>query len=159
MRYLCNKLLAIGGKTYHPGEVIPDGVILPERSGKLMRSGHISEMKGETGQNAVPGADETVIQIVVKASADGSEEAILARPEEIRRVFSVMQMDAADGVKVIAEVEEENVLILLHAADSRKTIKGAARERIDKLFPPEEEQSGASGDNACMGTDTEGDGA
>jgi len=44
-----------------------------------------------------------------------------------------MQMNAEDGSKEIAGVTSENVLVLLHAADSRKTIKNAAKEQAGKL--------------------------
>lgn len=36
------------------------------------------------------------------------------------------------SVKAITEVQNENVLILLHAVDSRKTIKDAAKKQADK---------------------------
>ena len=49
MRYLCIRQLIAGGTTYHPGEVIPDGVILPERSKKLARSGYLSNGSEKTG--------------------------------------------------------------------------------------------------------------
>lgn len=43
-------------------------------------------------------------------------------------------MNVDDGVKAIAEISSENVLILLHAADSRITVKNAAKKQADKLF-------------------------
>lgn len=49
MRYLCVRQLTAGGTTYHPGEIIPDGVILPERSKKLAGSGYVSVWSEETG--------------------------------------------------------------------------------------------------------------
>ena len=45
-----------------------------------------------------------------------------------------MQMNADEGVKVVTHVMSENVLILLHAVDGRKTIKDAAKKRADILF-------------------------
>ncbi len=46
-----------------------------------------------------------------------------------------MQLNAEDAARAVSGVESENVLILLHAADSRKTVKTAAKERADKLIP------------------------
>ena len=51
-----------------------------------------------------------------------------------------MQANADEGARMIAEVTDENILILLHVADSRKTIKNAARERAERLFPAREEE-------------------
>lgn len=131
MQYLCVKQLTAGGKTYNPGNVIPDNVILPERSSRLIKNGYISLINGKmnTFQN--------IIQISVKQDSDKENEQkvlIPAKPEEIQQVFSVMQLNTEEAAKVIVNITNENVLILLHAADSRKTIKNAAKEQAGKLF-------------------------
>ena len=80
--------------------------------------------------------DGTVI-ISVKGESDGengSATAVPATPEEIQEAFSIMQMNAEEGARAVAEVAKENVLILLHAADSRKAIKAAAKKQADSLF-------------------------
>lgn len=203
MQYLCVKQLTAGGKTFNPGSIIPDGVILPERSSKLIKNGYISKVNDEidenhdemytkeqvekileeaieeavnntvaemeqkqaelqeklqrasarqeelreelqrasAGQNelqsaaSIPYTESVVIDIIM--SADGENEqhmAVPAKPEEIQQVFSIMQLNAENGSKTIADVKSENVLILLHAADSRKTIKEAAKKQADNLF-------------------------
>lgn len=187
MEYLCLKQITVGGTTYNPGNVIPDGVIMPERSTKLIRNGYISKadklehkenqdnlftqeqvdkMLAEAIEEAVNNTIaemeqkqkelqkvlqqsaaelkefdsevfvDTVIIDIAMDSGEGNEQhmAIPANPEEIQRVFAIMQLNADEGAKAIAEVKSENVLILLHAADSRKTIKNAAKDRADKLF-------------------------
>lgn len=184
MQYLCRKQLPVGGETYRPGEIIPDGVILSERALALEKMGYISkvEPKGlfelderpaafytqeevdvmlseavematadaekkwkaklEEVQGHVAelketefGAYDGKIVIAVKGASDGQLTSIPASEEEIKQVFSIMQMNAEDGAKAIPDVESENVLILLHAADSRKTIKDAAKKQADKLLP------------------------
>lgn len=75
--------------------------------------------------------------IPVKRGSDGDNEpqmAVPATPEEIQQVFSIMQMNADEGAKAVANIMSENVLILLHAADGRKTIKDAAKKRADILL-------------------------
>lgn len=204
MRYLCIKQLTAGGVTYHPGEVIPDGGILPERSGKLLKSGYISEFSEETGQalGDVPkklftqeevvtmiaeavaevekkkvdqlaelqeyvaklseteaGAYDGTVQIAVKGASDGENgqfTTIPASTGEIQQVFSIMQLNAEEGARVVADVKSENVLILLHAADSRKTIKNAAKEQADKLFSIEGGLKESSKGNETTDTNTEG---
>lgn len=84
-----------------------------------------------------PGAYDGVVQVTVKGGADGQYTAIPASPEEIQQAFSIMQLNAEDGVRAIADVKSENVLILLHAADSRKTVRNAAKDQADKLFSTE----------------------
>ncbi len=199
MQYLCMKQLTIGGAAYYPGDIIPDGIILRERSGKLSRSGYISEfgMGEQQDQGDVLGklfTEEEVQAIVADAVAAAEREraARLAElqehaaelveiepgafesavpvtifgeeedmafhllPEEINQVFSIMQLKADEGVKKIDDVTNENVLILLHAADSRKTIKNAAKEQADKLFPAKGVSDVTSGNHGAAGDNPEG---
>ena len=184
MQYLCRKQLPAGGGTYRPGEIIPDGVILPERALALEKMGYISkvEPKGLFEEDSRPalfytqgdidtmiseavalaraetekewagrvaelqghaarldetglGAYDGMVTISVKGASNGQCTAIPASVEEIQKVFVIMQLNAEDAARAVSGVESENVLILLHAADSRKTVKTAAKERADKLIP------------------------
>lgn len=102
---------------------------------------------------------EGAVIIPVKGGSDGDNEqqtAVPATPEEIQQVFSIMQMNATDGAEAIAGVKSENVLILLHAADSRKTIKDAAKKQADNIFSTSDSQNESVGGNATTGTNMEG---
>ena len=90
------------------------------------------------------------------AGDNGQQTAVPATPEEIQQVFSIMQMNASDGAEAIAGVKSENVLILLHAADTRKTIKDAAEKQADNIFSTFNDSNEATGGNATTGTNTEG---
>lgn len=96
-------------------------------------------MKAELVEMEFVDVPETVL-ITVNRESDGENEQSTAVPatlEEIQQVFSIMQLNAEEGAKAITEVQSENVLILLHATDSRKTIKNAAKEQVDNLFSTE----------------------
>lgn len=212
MQYLCERQLVLGGSTYNPGDIIPDGVVLDSRAGKLENSGYISVIRntqplpyssmaslphsGEVAMYTQEEVDQivaeaigeavnnTVIEmeqkqqelqqaaarlqeysgspvqaaVMVEAFGDNAQATVIpASPEEIKQVFSIMQMNAEDGAKEIAGVTSDNVLVLLHAADSRKTIKNAAKEQAGKLqhmdVPP------GTGCGSIAGSDAEGDGA
>ena len=56
MSYVCVKKLSLGGKTYYPGDTIPDGVILSGRVDKLKAYGYIAEQ--ETAPTAPKEPDE-----------------------------------------------------------------------------------------------------
>lgn len=117
---------------------------LQETAGVLQEEGFLSE--------------GTVI-IPVKGGSDGDNEqqtAVPATPEEIQQVFSIIQMNATDGAEAIARVKSENVLILLHAADTRKTIKDAAKKQADNLFSTSDSSNECVGGNETTGTNTEG---
>lgn len=106
-----------------------------------------------------PGAYNGTVQISVKCESDGENEQIMAvpaTPEEIQQAFSIMQLNAEEGAKAVSGIESENVLILLHAADSRKTIKDAAKKRADNLFSTKDEKNGAGDGNEATDTNPEG---
>ena len=97
--------------------------------------------------------------IPVKGGSDGENEqqtAVPTTPDEIQQVFSIMQMNATEGAEAIAGVKSENVLILLHAADARKTIKDAAKKQADNIFATQSGISESVGCNAIIGTNTKG---
>ena len=101
---------------------------------------------------------ETVmIDIVIDSDRENEQHmTVLAKSEEIQQVFSIMQLNVDEGAKAIADVKSENVLILLHAADSRKTVKNAAKEQADKLFSIKAASSESISSNEATGTNTEG---
>lgn len=104
-----------------------------------------------------PGAYGGAIPVPVKGESDEQQTAVPATPEEIQQVFSIMQMNATEGAEAIAGVKSENVLILLHAADTRKTIKDAAKKQADNIFSTSGSMNEPTGGNATAGTNTEGD--
>lgn len=100
-------------------------------------------------------------KVIIAVEGDSDDEngqatAVPATPEEIKQVFSIMQMEAKEGAKVISEVESENVLILLHAADSRKAIKSAAKKQAEALFTDDDsnETDGSNATDSAEGADT-----
>ena len=101
---------------------------------------------------------ETVmIDIVIDSDGENEQHmTVWAKSEEIQQVFSIMQLNADEGAKAIADVKSENVLILLHAADSRKTVKNAAKEQADKLFSIKAASNESTSGNKATGTNTEG---
>lgn len=194
MRYLCTKQLTAGGETYYPGEIIPNEVILPERSGKLLRSGYISEVSEESWQTPVTGMEtlftqeevaamiakavedveqkhsdemakleetgdgayDGTVTIMVKGDSDDQNVGVPATPEEIQQSFVILQMNAEEGVKAIADVKSENVLIIVHAIDNRKTVKEAAKKQADNLFSTDSIKNDASNGKSFTGTNAEG---
>lgn len=67
-------------------------------------------------------------------SETGKATDVTATPEQIQHTFGILQCTADDGTKYIADITDETVLLLIHAADSRKTVKNAAKEQRDKIF-------------------------
>lgn len=133
MSYICRKTLTISGVLYNPGDIIEDGVILPDRIRSLKTIGMISEIGDysdipATKPSVVSVSEDTnTIDISVKVEKGNIELPMTA--DEIKKVFSVLQMNNTDSVNSIKEIESENVLILIHAIDGRKSVQNAAKER------------------------------
>lgn len=159
MQYLCKKQLVVGGITYYPGNIVPEGVILPDRSLKLERNNYISEINKECEETSVSGQegftqeqvdhmiDNAVLEAVAKIegkvsiqvaikreSGEGDHIVVLATQMEIQQIFSIMQMNVEEAVKEIVEIKNENILILLHAIDNRKMVKEASKKQVDNLY-------------------------
>lgn len=191
MEYVCTKSLSLAGRTYHPGDMIPDGVVLGSRAGKLKSNGYIADigtgsgtlkdgevipqgtkilytneemerMLAEAVEEAVnntvaelqqkqeelvkytaelgefpPEAYVGTFMVPVKTedSGDGNAQYISLpmTPEGVVQAVSVMQSKANEGVEMVSSITDENVLILIHALDSRVTVKNAAKKQAGTL--------------------------
>lgn len=182
MRIIAKKPCSFGGQQFFVGDEIPKELIIDaekqekygvvtiaktegvsgEQSGTFFTQEQVDEMVTaavaelkETEQGEFDGT----VQIAVKGESDGENEqltAVPATPEDIQKVFEVLQLNADEGAKAIAEVKSESVLILLHAVDARKTIKDAAKKQADNLFSTNGESNESHNGNDTTGTNTGG---
>lgn len=53
---------------------------------------------------------------------------------DMQQVFCIMQMNADEAAKAIKDVKSENILVVLHATDSRVTVKRAAKSQAEELL-------------------------
>lgn len=162
MKLIAKKPCSFGGRKFFIDDEIPvELVTCPEAQEKLGvltiadAGTDIWDLDLVTNDES---ATETV-WIAVCGESDGESTRATELPataEEVRQTFSIMQMSAEEGARAIADVTSENVPILLHAADSRKKIKNAAKERAGYLFPDGDDSDESTGGNESTGTDTEG---
>ena len=82
--------------------------------------------------------------------------AVSCSAEDIQSVVDVLQMNADDGAKAVANVQSDSVLILLHALDTRATVKKAAQKQHDTLFSADGNSNESVGGNATTDSITEG---
>ena len=97
MQYLCIKQLTAGGRTYNPGNIIPDGVILPERSSKLIKNGYISKVNEETDENHDEMyTKEQVEKILAEAIEDAVNNTIAEMDQKQKELQEELQQTAAE---------------------------------------------------------------
>ncbi len=70
---------------------------------------------------------QETIQISVQDGLEKEKIIIFATLEEIQQVFTIMQLNANEAVKAIANIKNKNVLRLLYAVDHRKAIQNAVK--------------------------------
>lgn len=127
------------------GRTDPGWTHPPSRERALVRTGCIAEV---TGGAELPVAElvqvktgeEVTFSIPVVQESDGDTAQVMGVPlteGDVQHIFSIMQMNAEEAAKAVKDVTNENVLIVLHAADSRNTVKKAAKSQAEALEPAE----------------------
>lgn len=149
---------------------------VPGQSGALYSQEQVDEMIADAVANADKGftqeqVDEMIQSAVAELEPFDSDNAgftvtvkgegdnvttVSCSAEDVQSVVDVLQMNAEDGAKAVASVKSDSVLILLHALDTRATVKKAAQKQHDTLFSAEGNSNESAGGNATTDSNTEG---
>ena len=149
---------------------------VPEQSGALYSQEQVDKMIADAVANADKGfTQEQVDEMIQSAVAElkpfdsdnagftvavkgegGNVTAVSCSAEDVQSVVDVLQMNAEDGANAVASVKSDSVLILLHALDTRATVKKAAQKQHDTLFSAEGNSNESAGGNATTNSNTEG---
>lgn len=125
--YICNAPLRFSGKDYAIGEKIPSGVVVPKRAKALMASGHLTELTEsmkEPEKEPSPTMEikeihvDNLINIPIKS--DNGTISLTMSPQEVVKALSIVQLTVDTMKDAIKEVKDDDVLILLHAIETRK---------------------------------------
>lgn len=149
---------------------------VPEQSGALYSQEQVDKMIADAVANADKGftqeqVDEMIqsavaelkpfdfdnagFTITVKGEGD-NVTAVSCSTEDVQVVVDVLQMNADDGAKAVANVKSDSVLILLHALDTRATVKKAAQKQHDTLLSADGNSNESVSGNASTDGTTEG---
>lgn len=155
---------------------VNDEAGVPEQSGALYSQEQVDEIIADAVANAGKGftqeqvdemiqsavaelepfdSDNAGFTVTVKGEGD-NVTAVSCSAEDIQSVVDVLQMNADDGAKAVTSVQSDSVLILLHALDTRATVKKAAQKQHDTLFSAEGNSNESAGGNATTDSNTEG---
>lgn len=157
MKLIAQRPISFGGRDYFKGdEIPPEDVINPAVQESM---GVLSIVKDE--QSAMRETAETgKVTIPVIRDGEGDVADVLSIPlteGEVQHVFAIMQMTADKAAEAMEEVTSEEVLIVLHAADSRSGVKKAAKKRAEQLSSIEPDQNESVGGNETTEDSTESD--
>lgn len=151
MKLIAQKPCNFCGKRFFVGDEIPaELVVSPKTQAKLgvltiyndggVVPGAPLEVTLDVGEVIVPlRAVEDQTQVTIPIEAETGIQTISVAPESIIEALRIMQRDVKEAEKVIENVEDEDVLIILHACDSRKGIKNASEKKALAMQHPGEE--------------------
>lgn len=143
MAYVALKPCCFAGRRFLIGETIPDEVVHPGNANNAIRMGLIAKQDGTAVTTAVPGEEtetHTVETMTVNIHAEEGDLALNLTSEGLQAVVDILTSNVEDAEPIVAAMTDGDALILLHIADTRKSIKTAAEARAKALN--EEESAG-----------------
>lgn len=137
MAYVALKPCGFAGRRFKIGECIPDE-LLHDAKGLvkmgLIAESEVCETKTEINETiVVPNAK---LSILVQTS--NGEMTLEPTDDGVQDVFSVLIGKADDAEAIINQMTDADALILLHMADSRKSVKALAEARGKALSAGEQ---------------------
>ena len=130
-RLVALKPCNFGGEKFFIGEEIPSKYVAnPSAQAKL---GTIAIVVVDTEINVTEPIVVPAPSLSIIVKNDDKEMILEPTDKGIQDIFSVLIGKASDAETIINQMNDNDALILLHLADSRKTIKEAAELRAKEL--------------------------
>lgn len=145
MAFIAVKPCKFAGQRFRIGEEIPADVIQPGAAKNLIKMGVIAERKDEY-PTAEPdtitavkiGEEIRMPDVEIIIHAEEGDMPLNPTTEGLQVIFDVLTSNVSDAEPIIKEMTDGDALILLHLADSRKSIKELAETRAKALNAPQE---------------------
>lgn len=142
MRYIARRPCSFGGKKYLIGEDVPADVVLDGK--RQVALGTLAAVQ-----------DDKTSAILISL---GEEQFSLA-PEELQRVFDILQAKSEDAVALLQEETRENVCRVIAVCDSCRAVKTAAnRSKGEKESADNSSNEGESEKDNSDANETAGEG-
>ena len=136
--FIALKPCNFAGQRFLAGETIPEKLVHPSAVRRLKNQRFIVVPDEQKEVVEVPvGLPEARQLFTVPILADGNELSVELEPEELKTLFIVLQNNADKAGKLIAEQVNKDLLLCIHALDSRKSVKEAAKEQATALIAAE----------------------
>lgn len=137
--YTVTKPLNLRGRRRVMGEIVENCDVEQSRAAFFIRNGYLSEISEKQPNTAGGSASVSAkkqkpeIKVDIPIIKKDGAMALSTAPESVSMALWLIQTAAAEAVPEIAQVEDEDILIILDACDTRKTVKEAARIRAAEL--------------------------
>lgn len=140
MRLIAKKPCSFGGKNFRIGEEIPTELVInPKAQEKLGTLAIVANDKMFEAKPVNATAEIGQVEFGVQIKQKDGFMTLYLNEEQICRAVEVMQMSPSEAKEAIKDITSENILILINACDSRKTIKDATEIAASKLADVEKD--------------------
>lgn len=134
MKYKALKPFPMSGKKYLIDDIVDVSTLTDTQIARLIKKGLIVNV--DVDADAVTATLETALLAIPVIDKDETFAVSLSE-QDIVDVFTALQISAEKAIEMIAEINAENTLILIHKLDDRKTVKEAAKNRATALAEAE----------------------
>ena len=135
MKLIARKPCSFGGKKFYIGDEIPvEYVKDPATQEKMGVLVIVEDTDNDGGESAA--VQPIVISdptLTICVHVNGEDMELEPTDGGIQDIFNVLIGNASQAEAIIGEMTDEDALILLHMADSRKSVKAAAEARAKVL--------------------------
>lgn len=130
-RLFALKPCSFGGKRFFIGNEIPSEYVADPSAQARLGTIAIVDVDSDVDTSAPVEIPAPALSIVVKTE----DKEMILEPSDagIQAVFDVLLGKASDAEPIINQMDDNDALILLHLADTRKTIKEAAELRAKEI--------------------------
>lgn len=126
--FIALKPCNFAGQAYLAGEIVPAEVVDTRAVGRLKKLRILAEADGEE-QKATAGEQLFAVPIL----AEEGTLPVELPAKDLETLFMVLQKNANEAGDIVAEQTNKDLLLCIHALDSRKSIKNAAKELATTL--------------------------
>lgn len=142
MKLIAKKPCSFGGKQFFIGDEIPVEFVLDPKAQEKMGVLVCTTAQGHPAPAPVR-EEPGVAKVNIRIPVEEGELDLNVTTEGLQEVFAVLTAKTAEAEPVIEQMTDEEALILLHVADSRKAVKAAAEDRAKALSAKQEEPESA----------------
>ena len=130
MKLIAKKPCSFGGEQFYIGDEIPAEIVLDPKAQEKM--GVLVCVDAEGQPQPEPQTAPTQ-RAHISVSTDKGPIDLEVSSEALNEVFAVLMNTAESAAEIVADMTEGDALLLLHLADSRKSIKAAAEARAKAI--------------------------
>ena len=133
MAYIALKPCAFAGRRFNVGDEIPGELIVQGNEKNLIKMGKIAVQGIDAIADKHEQAPQTPQTVEIELETEKGAITLDVSKSGLQSIFDALTSNVKDAEEIIHALTDNDALILLHAADSRKSVKELAEEQAKAL--------------------------